>query len=360
MPRHIAYPSLLVVRFRLTLLWLVLFWLAAPSVVSARDFDDSALAHVAYPDWFKESFLDLRDDLADAQAEGKEGIMVLFTTEGCSYCAQFIRRSLGDEAIAAEVRSRFDVIGLEMFSDAEMVGPGGEPMRVKEFAEREGAGFAPTLLFYATNGELLYRAIGYRDPERFGLVLDYLEGAYDRGQSFRDFLAERASESETARSTYRLAPDPLFGAPPYALDRSRIAARQPLLVIFETDGCAGCEVFHGDVLALPRVRRLLEGFETVRLDAGDAEMPVLAPDGTRTTPAAWYTASGLSHLPALLFFEENGREVLRIDALVLPQRMVNSLLYTLERAYEKQWTYQRFARSKALERRLPQPEPSGG
>jgi hypothetical protein len=35
---------------------------------------------------------------------------------------------------------------------------------------------------------------------------------------------------------------------------------------------------------------------------------------------------------------------------MLRQRMMNSLLYTLERAYEKQWSYQRFARSKALER----------
>jgi thioredoxin-related protein len=101
-----------------------------------------------------------------------------------------------------------------MFSDAEMVGPGGESMRVKAFAEREGAGFAPTLLFYGTNGEPLYRAVGYRDPERFGLVLDYLEGAYGRGQSFRDFIAEHARGSETVRSTYRLAPDPLFGVPP--------------------------------------------------------------------------------------------------------------------------------------------------
>ena len=204
MPGHIARPSLLV----------VLFWLAALSAVSAKDFDDSALAHVAYPDWFKVSFLDLRDDLAEAEAEGKAGIMVLFTTEGCSYCAQFIRRTLGDEAIAARVKSRFDAIGLEMFSDAEMVGPGGESMRVKAFAEREGAGFAPTLLFYGTNGEPLYRAVGYRDPERFGLVLDYLEGAYGRGQSFRDFIAEHARGSETVRSTYRLAPDPLFGVPP--------------------------------------------------------------------------------------------------------------------------------------------------
>jgi hypothetical protein len=30
--------------------------------------------------------------------------------------------------------------------------------------------------------------------------------------------------------------------------------------------------------------------------------------------------------------------------------MLNSLMFVLERAYEKDWTYQRFARARALER----------
>jgi hypothetical protein len=38
-----------------------------------------------YPDGFEDSFLDLREDLAEASSEGKLGLMVLFTTEGCSY-----------------------------------------------------------------------------------------------------------------------------------------------------------------------------------------------------------------------------------------------------------------------------------
>jgi hypothetical protein len=41
--------------------------------------------HIDYPDWFEDSFLDLREDLAEASSEGKLGLMVLFTTEGCSY-----------------------------------------------------------------------------------------------------------------------------------------------------------------------------------------------------------------------------------------------------------------------------------
>ena len=41
--------------------------------------------HIDYADWFEDSFLDLREDLAEASSEGKLGLMVPFTTEGCSY-----------------------------------------------------------------------------------------------------------------------------------------------------------------------------------------------------------------------------------------------------------------------------------
>ena len=61
--------------------------------------------------------------------------MVLFTTEGCSYCAEFIRRSLGDPGLASLVQAHFDAVGLEIFSDAEMVDPSGNETRVKQFAE---------------------------------------------------------------------------------------------------------------------------------------------------------------------------------------------------------------------------------
>ena len=336
------------------LLVIALLWLAGLSGSSAGDFDDGTIMHIAYPDWFNASFLDLQEDLALARADGKHGLMVLFTTEGCSYCAEFIRRSLGDERLAAKTRSHFSAVGLEIFSDAEMTDPTGTPLRVKEFASLSGAGFAPTLLFYGNDGELLYRGVGYHTPERFELVLDYLIdadliGGDAQQPSFRDYAAGRSAT--TAReSTYRLAPDALFSPPPYALDRSRVTAEQPLLVIFEADGCSNCAEFHDGVLASSEVREIHAGFEVVRLDANDKDTPVLAPDGSRTTPADWYADAALSHLPALLFFDEDGNEVLRTDALVMRQRMTNALGYTLERAYRKGWSYQRFARSKAQER----------
>lgn len=138
------------------------------------------------------------------------------------------------------------------------------------------------------------------------------------------------------------------------MDRSRRPAARPLLVIFERRGCADCGVFHDAVLAAPDIRALLAHFEVVRLDAADAATPVVTPDGSRTTPAALFDAAGFTRTPALQFFDEHGAEVLKTDTLVLRQRMRNALRYVLERAYAQGITYQRFARTQALERQQRQ------
>lgn len=332
------------------ILILLLVFNAYPELPAAEPFDDSAINHISYPDWFNDGFLDLRSDLNAAMGEGKLGLMVMFTTEGCSYCDLFIRRSLGDPELAARVQANFAAVGLEIFDDAEMTSPRGMAMPVKQFALEEGAEFAPTLVFYGKDGERLLKVVGYQAPERFVIILDYLVGGHFRSESLRDYVRRQAPPAQPEAARAVLKDDPLFASPPYMLDRSRIAASRPLLVIFERAGCAECADFHAGVLALDEVRAELNKFEVVRLDAGDATTPVVMPDGRRTTPSRWFADTAFTREPGLLFFDERGREVLRTDALVQRQRMLNSVHFVLERAYEKGWTYQRFARSKSSER----------
>lgn len=324
--------------------------LCSVGISIAKSFDNSEVTHIDYPGWFKESFYTLDEDLEDALANGKQGLMVLFTTEGCSYCDLFIRRSLGDPSLASIVQKNFVSIGMEIFDDTEMTTPQGEVIRVKEFAKKEGVEFSPTLLFYGSNGERILRIVGYQSPERFKMILDYLSGKYYRSESFHDYLKRLTKKTASREIRTSLIEDELFGKPPYALDRRRFPASQPLLVIFETVNCEECEDFHTGVLALKEVRDILMKFEIVRFDAGDNKTPVLAPNGSRITPLQWFQQSNFTRTPALLFFDERGNEVLSTDALVQRQRMMNSILFVLERAYEKGWTYQRFARSKGIER----------
>lgn len=338
-------------HFLLRLLLVLACAFGIGDAIAAERFDDSAMQHINYPDWFEESpFHDLHEELHQALADGKHGLMILFTTEGCSYCEAFIRKSLGDPATVALVQQDFAAIGLEIFDDAEMTDPRGETLAIKAFAEREGAALSPTLLFYGKDGEPLLRVVGYQSPERFRSVLAYVSGGHYRNEPLRAYLARHAQNNPPAPETSALRQDPLFSSPPYALDRSRAPANRPLLVIFERHACEDCGVFHEEVLADPDVRKLLERFETVRLDAADGKTPVVAPDGSRTNPAALFERADFTRVPALLFYDERGAEVLKTDTLVLRQRMRNSLLYVLERAYSKGMTYQRFARSKGLER----------
>lgn len=344
------------------LLFILVFLLFAGSVTYAESFDDSAIKHIEYPHWFVEiPFLDLQGVLEKAAADGKKGLLVFFTTEGCSYCDRFIHTSLADAQLVADLQSDFATVGLEIFSDRDMTAPSGEVLPVKVFAKQQGVMFSPTLLFFGADGQRILRLVGYQSPQRFASILEYLGGEHHQKMSLAAFL-----EQQTARATgsknnsAALRNDPLFSSPPYALQRNRFSAERPLLVLFEKSDCSECEAFHDNVLAVPGIRELLQRFEVVRLDAADSNTPLITPQGRRSNPAAWYRASAFSRMPALAFFDEHGNDVLQTDALVLRQRMRNSLYYVLERAYEKGWSYQRFARSRAVEKRREEAARSQG
>jgi thioredoxin-related protein len=320
---------------------------------AAEPFDEAAIYQVHYPGWFLESFMVLPDDAAAAAEAGKRGLFLFFTTQGCSYCHLFIEKSLGDPELSARLRKHFDSIGLEIFSDAEMIDFDGGETRVKTFALEQGVEFAPTLLFVDTQGEPLLRLTGYYSPERFSQMLDFLTDSDAEGQTWRDYLAaqeQAGDETEPGADDETLRSDPLFAEPPFALDRSRVAADRPLLVLFEEAGCARCDRFHDQVLGDPEIRDRLSAFDVVRLRSDDEQSPVLTPDGQRTRPGAWYDSFGFTQLPALVFFNEQGKAVLSTDALVLESRMNNAIGFVTDRAYDRGWNYQRYARSQALEK----------
>ncbi len=329
--------------------WLIL----NPLGLQAKEFNDSTLTHVKYPEWFiNNPFLELNEDLATARSTGKQGLMVVYSTEGCSYCGLFIKKSLGDPEIAATVNKHFGAVGLEIFDDATLVGPQGQETTVKEFAKKEGVMFSPSIIFYNNEGERVLRITGYQSPERFKTSLQYIVGKHYETQTMAEYVQSVSKNTGSTESSAPLRQDTLFSKPPYLLQRNVIAASEPLLVIFETTGCEECDVFHNKVLSNNLVRESLKNYEVVRLDSRDNKSVILTPDGKRISPATWYKQHGFSRTPALLFMDEKGQLAIATDNLVLKQRMMNSINYVNERAYLKGWSYQRFARSKAIERNL--------
>ena len=320
------------------------FYICLLMSLNAEEFDDRVIKHIEFPSWFKDSpFLELSDDLEKARLNGKKGLMLFFTTEGCSYCDRFIRLSLANPAIAKAVQKNFDSIGMEIFNDADITTPVGQSMPAKTFAKEEGVQFSPSIIFYGYKGKRLLRLVGYQSPARFKRILNYLNGDLYKTQKLQDYLKHHvAQESIELKTTLRN--DIFFRKPPYILEKGYRSEKKPLFVLFEKKNCMECENFHDAVLVLKEVRSKLKQFDIIRLDAEDDKTPILTPSGQRTSPAKWYAQKKLSRTPAILLFNEKGKEVLKTDALVMRLRMVNSLKYVLERAYDKGWTFQQFGR----------------
>jgi thioredoxin-related protein len=178
-------------------------------------------------------------------------------------------------------------------------------------------------------------------------ALEYVVDEHYKTRSFGEYLEQADPPPLFADET--LNPDPLFSPPPYALDRSRFAARKPLLVIFEQPRCHACDVLHSEPLQNPLVRKRLRDFEVVQLNVWDDATPVLTPDGKRMRARQWARHLGLFYAPTLIMFDERGKEVFRVDSVVQFSRLANVLRYVADKAYLKYPLFQLWSRDHANE-----------
>ena len=153
-------------------------------------------ARIEYPHWFKQSFLDLRDDLAEAGASGKRGVILMLSQSNCSHCQAFLDTTLSDPATVRRVQAHYDVVALDIFSDLELTNIDGSVSTVKDFAETVSARLTPTLIFLGTEGRALLKVIGFYPPETFEHVLDYIDGAHYERSTLSSYIQAQATDSQ--------------------------------------------------------------------------------------------------------------------------------------------------------------------
>ena len=328
--------------FRLGGLVLILLGLPLPAGATEdpHRFDDTPLKEpLRHPDWFKESFMDLGDDLAEAVAAGKKGIIVYFGQRRCAYCRMLLQVNWRLPDIVAYTRKHFDVIPVDIWSPEEVTDVQGRTLTQRQFALREKTNFTPSLIFYDAQGREALRLRGYYPPYRFRAALEYVVDGYYLKETFADYLAR--GENAPKFDPDDLNEEDFFAPPPYQLDRSRLPGERPLVVFFEQGECHACDILHGEVLRDPEIHRLFARFDNVQLDLW-SDTPVVTPDGRHTTARAWAHDLGLFYAPSLLFFDEHGREIIRVDSVVRFYRLRNVLKYIATRAWLTQPDYQRW------------------
>jgi thioredoxin-related protein len=142
------------------------FFLAALLLLAVDFADAFAPSTYELPAWFKQSFLDIREDVKEASADNKR-VVLFFGQNGCPYCKKLIEVNLSNQKIAAHMREGFDVIALNIVGARETEWLDGRTRTEKELAEHLRVRATPTLIFLDERGEIVERVTGYDPPEEF-------------------------------------------------------------------------------------------------------------------------------------------------------------------------------------------------
>ena len=294
-----------------------------------------------YPAWFKNSFLDLREDVKEAQKAGKR-VMLMFTQDNCPYCSALVERNLSQREIETTLRGRFDVIAMNIWGDRDVTGLDGKAYTEKAYAAALKIQFTPSLLFLDESGKTILQLNGYVPPARFQAALDWAGGKHETQQSFRDFVAAREvpkqASGEMIRQDYFLK---------NATDLRRHGKQaKPLAVFFEQKDCPDCEVLHRRVLADPELRQAIAKFDNVQLDMWSRDM-ITTPEGKRMAVRDWVRLLGVNYAPGIVLYNNAGKEIIRWESSFRVFHTVGMFDYITTGAYLTEPSFQRFLSGQA-------------
>jgi thioredoxin-related protein len=292
------------------------------------------------PDWFKNSFLDIREDIGEATADGKR-VLLYFYQDGCPYCAKLLQDNWGQRHITEKTRQHFDVIAINMWGDREVVTLDGTTMTEKQFANRRKVMFTPTLLFLDEQGKDALRINGYYAPGKFEAALDYVAARNEKKVSFRDYYAKKAPASVSGK----LHDEPFILKQPYALDQL-IRKDKPLLVLFEQKKCRDCDEMHKDIFKRKETLAQVKKFNVVRMDIWSKDK-IVSPAGKSMTMKEFAKQLDVKYVPSLVFFDGTGNDVFRTEAYLKSFHIQSVMDYVASGEYKTEPSLQRFLQRRA-------------
>ncbi len=280
---------------------------------------------LVFPDWFKESFLDFREDAADADKEGKH-LLVFFHVAGCPYCKKMLDDNFTDGINAKSIQANFDSIHIDLKGSKEVAFNKDMTVSEADLGSALGVKYTPTILFMSADNKVVARLNGYRSPREFKQVLNFVkEKAYKK----MDLATYR--QKHLHDNVYTLKPNASYVT---ETNLQKLAKQdKPLMILFEDKTCDECDRFHQEILDLKETKDILKKFNVVRLDAlSDKE--ITDTKGHKTTAKAWLKKRNISYRPAVLLYSE-GKEIEKVTGLLKSFHFQQLLNFVAEKKYNE-------------------------
>jgi thioredoxin-related protein len=152
--------------------------------------------------WMRETFKDLSEDLAEANAEGKR-LMLIVEQRGCIYCKKMHEEVFSQPNIDSYIHENFFVVQINMFGDVEVTDFDGEALAEKDMVRKWGMLFTPTMVFLpqeVAEGQTAAQAAVATVPGAFGVGTTFnmlqwvVDKEYEGDETFQKYLARKLSE----------------------------------------------------------------------------------------------------------------------------------------------------------------------
>ncbi len=281
----------------------------------------------AMPEWFKQSFLDMNEDVTEAKENGKH-VILFMSLKFCPYCTKMLKENFENGAkLQPYIKDNFDVIAIDIKGSKEIAINEDTTMTEIEYAKHLKVQYTPTILFLDQDNNIVVRINGYRSPENFKYILDYV-----KNKEYKNMTLTQYVEKVKNKTLYTLVDNEMFVE---ETDLSKI--NTPLAVIFEDGSCTQCNYLHNTTLKNKEVQKELSKFTVVRYDAMSEE-EIITPDGKKTTPKQWAKDMVLDYRPGIVLFDKK-KEIVRIDALLYSFHFKELFRFVSGGYYEKFHTF---------------------
>ena len=126
------------------------------------------------PAWFKASFLDFREDVAEARGRGRH-VLVFFHLDDCPWCARMLKESFEAGPNRDFLEKHFDVVAINVKGAQEVFWSDGSRHTEGGLTSHLKVRGTPTLVFLADDGAIAARVDGYREPQALRKVLEHVQ-----------------------------------------------------------------------------------------------------------------------------------------------------------------------------------------
>ena len=290
-----------------------------------------------YPNWFKDSFLDLQEDVSEATAAGKR-LVIFFHQDGCPYCNALVERNFAQKDIAEKAQKNFDIITMNMWGDRPVTHVDGKQYLEKTLAEALKVQFTPTVIFFDEMGKVALRINGYHSPQRFSLDLDYAAKHNKTKASYRNCMKANRPESKSSKT---LNTETFFKKESFDYSTKVNKKGRPFAVFFEQKDCPNCDRLHTKILPDKELLGVINQFDNTQLDMW-SKTPIVTPQGEKMTAREWAKKLDVKYAPSIVVFNSKGEEVIRSEAFFKVFHTQGVFHYVLSESYKKEPSFQRY------------------